>query len=1085
MATKKETKMGYDPLAWMQEDESTPTKKKKPAARTKAAKEPIATVPYVSPLGLDVELLESSFDALAPSANKLAKRFYEELFARYPAVKPMFANTTPAKQQKKLVAALVLVVKSLRKPDALVDVLTNLGEKHQEYGAEPAHYEAVASTMLDVMEEFAGDLWTDEVHSAWQKALETIATAMLNGYKDSEETTMANSQSAATENNDSLTRMQVAINSAMTAIMMVDRDLIITYTNQATTDLLTKHEDELRRVFPGFSADNLLGACIDVFHKNPAHQRQMLSDPKNLPHTTDINIGSLIFMLNVTAQIDDSGEYIGNTLEWSDVTEERMSSADNAGQIAAIQKAQAVIEFNMDGTIITANDNFLNTLGYSLDEIQGKHHSMFVEPSYGASADYKLFWENLNKGEYNADRFMRLGKDGSEIWIQASYNPIMDMNGNPFKVVKYASDITEARDREMKASRMEGAVNGAMTSIMMINRDFEITYANDSTMQMLKKHEATLREVYPGFSSDKIIGANIDSFHKNPAHQRQLLADQNNLPYSTDITVGPLKFSLNVTAIIENGKYIGNALEWSDVTSLRAGEEEVARLQSAVDGAEANLMLCDENLNITFANPAVVTMLRNRQAELRTIWPGLDVDNLIGTCIDGFHKNPAHQRALLSDPARLPATAQIDVGGLNFTVNATMITGPNGEYMGNMVQWTDITEQVDAEKQIQALIDGASKGELDTRIDHEKYQGFMKGLGEGINGLMDAVVDPLKGGMDVMQALSSGDLTRTMDGEYHGEFAVLKDSINGTVTNLIDVVGNIRQSSTSIASASGEISQGNINLSQRTEEQASSLEETASSMEELTGTVKQNADNARQANQLAAGACDQAEKGGAVVGNAITAMSEINSASKKIADIISVIDEIAFQTNLLALNAAVEAARAGEQGRGFAVVASEVRNLAQRSAGAAKEIKSLINDSVEKVDEGSRLVNESGQTLDEIVGAVKKVSDIIAEIAAASLEQSTGIEQVNQTVSQMDEVTQQNAALVEQAAAASESLDEQARELDQLMTYFTLSSGDANRSAAPRAAARPAASARPAPTARPAARKAAPIAGNDSEWEEF
>jgi len=964
MATKKKSKMGYDPLAWMQEDEPVSAKKKKPSARKKPVKEPIATVAYVSPLGLDVELLESSFEALAPAANKLAKRFYEELFARYPGVKPMFANTTPAKQQKKLVAALVLVVKSLRNPDALVEVLTNLGATHQGYGAEPAHYEAVASTLLDVMAEFAGDLWTDEVQSAWQKALETIASAMLNGYKDSEETTMANIQSAANETNDELVMMQSAIDGAATAIMMVDRDLIITYANTATVNLLKKNEDELRSVYPGFSADNIMGACIDIFHKNPAHQRQLLSDPNNLPFKTDIHVGPLTFALNVTAQINHAGDYIGNSLEWSDVTELRKSEAN--------------------------------------------------------------------------------------------------------------------------VTRLQGTVDGAMTAIMMVDRNLTITYANQSTLSMLRTHEVALRDVYPGFSVDNIVGTCIDTFHKNPAHQRQLLSNPGNLPYQTDIQVGPLKFALNVTAIMDGANYVGNALEWTDVTEARVKELEVARLQSAVDGAEANLMLCDADLNITFANPAVVAMLRNRQTELRQIWPGLDVDNLVGTCIDGFHKNPAHQRALLSDPSRLPATAEIEVGGLSFRVNATMIKGPSGEYMGNMVQWTDITEQKDAERQIQSLIDGATKGELNTRIDHKEYAGFMKGLGEGINALMDAVVDPLKGGMDVMKSLSSGDLTQTMDGNYEGEFAVLKESINGTVSNLIDVVGNIRESSSSIASASSEISQGNTNLSQRTEEQASSLEETASSMEELTGTVKQNADNARQANQLAAGARDQAEKGGAVVGDAINAMSEINSASKKIADIISVIDEIAFQTNLLALNAAVEAARAGEQGRGFAVVASEVRNLAQRSAGAAKEIKSLINDSVEKVDEGSRLVNESGQTLDEIVDAVKKVSDIIAEIAAASLEQSTGIEQVNQTVSQMDEVTQQNAALVEEAAAASESLDEQARGLDQLMTYFKLNVADTHHSAPRAAAPRAAAPADSTPARRPArAMKSAPVADNDNEWEEF
>ncbi|NOY72142.1 MAG: methyl-accepting chemotaxis protein, partial [Gammaproteobacteria bacterium] len=364
----------------------------------------------------------------------------------------------------------------------------------------------------------------------------------------------------------------------------------------------------------------------------------------------------------------------------------------------------------------------------------------------------------------------------------------------------------------------------------------------------------------------------------------------------------------------------------------------------------------------------------------------------------------------------------------------------DGNLMGNMVEWRDITEQKDAEHQMEALIEAASAGDLSKRIDSSTYDGFMKTLSDGINQMLNAVVDPIKEGTRVMQALAEGDLTQNMQGEFEGEFSVLRDAIDTSINNLRNMVGDIRTSASAITSGAGEISQGNQDLSQRTEEQASSLEETASSMEELTGTVRQNADNAKQANQLAAGARGQAEKGGDVVGNAISAMSEINSSSKKIADIIGVIDEIAFQTNLLALNAAVEAARAGEQGRGFAVVAAEVRNLAQRSAAAAKEIKGLIKDSVEKVDDGSRLVNESGQTLQEIVTAVKKVSDIIAEIAAASQEQSTGIEQVNKAVAQMDEVTQQNAALVEQAAAASESLDEQARGLDQLMTFF--SSGD-------------------------------------------
>jgi len=431
-------------------------------------------------------------------------------------------------------------------------------------------------------------------------------------------------------------------------------------------------------------------------------------------------------------------------------------------------------------------------------------------------------------------------------------------------------------------------------------------------------------------------------------------------------------------------------------------------------------------------------MLLRRQSELRKTWPTLDAQKLVGQNIDQFHKNPAHQRSILMDLNRLPKKAEIKVGDLEFEVNATAIVDHKGNYMGNMVQWADITEQKDAERQIQNLVDNAILGILDNRVDTSEYEGFMRGLGLSINNLMDTIVDPIHEINQVMSKVATGDLTNNMSNEFQGDFAKMSQAVNTTLTNLIDIVSKIRKSSNNIASASSEIAQGNADLSQRTEEQASSLEETASSMEELTSTVKQNADNARQANQLATGARDEAEKGGKVVGKAVNAMAEINEASKKIADIIGVIDEIAFQTNLLALNAAVEAARAGEQGRGFAVVATEVRNLAQRSAGAAKEIKALINDSVRKVDDGTRLVDQSGQTLTEIVNAVKKVSDIVAEIAAASQEQSVGIEQVNKAIVQMDEVTQQNGALVEEAAAASVALDEQAKNLDVLMNYFII-----------------------------------------------
>jgi len=290
----------------------------------------------------------------------------------------------------------------------------------------------------------------------------------------------------------------------------------------------------------------------------------------------------------------------------------------------------------------------------------------------------------------------------------------------------------------------------------------------------------------------------------------------------------------------------------------------------------------------------------------------------------------------------------------------------------------------------------------------------------------------------VLGNLAQGDLTDQMASACDGDLEQIKVSLNSAITNLTTTLTTVREAAESVTTGAEEITKGNEDLSQRTSEQASSLEETSSAMEEMTSTVKQNADNAKQANQLAIAARDVAEKGGSVTTKAIDAMGEINKSSKKIADIITVIDEIAFQTNLLALNAAVEAARAGEYGRGFAVVAAEVRNLAQRSATAAKEIKGLINESIQQVTDGSELVDQSGKTLTEIVGSVKRVTDIIAEITAASQEQATGIDQVNKAIMQMDETTQQNAALVEEATSASQSMKEEARELMSQVASFQI-----------------------------------------------
>ncbi|MFZ5575352.1 MAG: methyl-accepting chemotaxis protein [Pseudomonadota bacterium] len=355
-----------------------------------------------------------------------------------------------------------------------------------------------------------------------------------------------------------------------------------------------------------------------------------------------------------------------------------------------------------------------------------------------------------------------------------------------------------------------------------------------------------------------------------------------------------------------------------------------------------------------------------------------------------------------------------------------------------------------------------------------------------------AITGSLRKAVHVAEAVAAGDLTQRIEVESRDEIGQLMQSLQEMNEALVRVVGQVRAGVDTVATASSQIASGNLDLSSRTEEQASSLEETASSMEELTSTVKQNAENARQANQLVNATADVAAKGGDVVGQVVTTMASIKDSSRKIADIIGVIDGIAFQTNILALNAAVEAARAGEQGRGFAVVAAEVRNLAQRSAGAAKEIKALIEDSVAKVDAGGHLVDEAGHTMEEIVTSVKRVTDIMSEIAAASQEQSLGIEQVNQAISQMDDVTQQNAALVEEAAAAAESLQEQAAKLAEAVSVFRLEAGVIQVPARPAATPKALGASRAAPAKAPgtgrgiaAPKKLAAAGGGNDEWEEF
>jgi methyl-accepting chemotaxis protein len=735
------------------------------------------------------------------------------------------------------------------------------------------------------------------------------------------------------------------------------------------------------------------------------------------------------------------------------------------GLVAAMNRVQAVIEFDLNGKILTANDNFLKTLGYTLDEIRGQHHSMFVDGAYRQSPEYRVFWDRLAQGEYNAGQFKRIGKGGREVWIQASYNPIFDAAGKPFKVVKFATDITAEKLASANFEGQLAAIN-RVQAVIEFDLTGNVLTANDNFLKAL------------GYVLDEIRGQHhsmfVDSAYRQSSEYRMFWDRLARGEYDA----GQYK------RIGKGGREIWIQASYNPIFDLGGKPQKVVKY--ATDITEQKLATANFEGQIAAINRAQAVIefdltgkvLTANDNFLKTL--GYTLDEVRGQhhsmFVEASYRQSPEYRAFWERLGRGEFDAaqykRIGKGGREVWIQASYnpIFDMNGKPQKVVKYATDITAQKHAEFQLQTAVN--------------ETQG-------------------------VIEAAQSNDLTRRipMDGKT-GEIARLCAGVNGLIDAMTGIVSIMMDSSSTIASAATEIAAGANDLSQRTEQQASNLEETAASMEEMASTVKQNSDNAQQANQLSISARSIATDGGDVVGQAVDAMARIEQSSAKISEIIGVIDEIAFQTNLLALNAAVEAARAGDAGKGFAVVASEVRSLAQRTSVAAKDIKGLIVESGRQVKDGVKLVDNAGSSLGEIVKSINRVADIVAEIAAASREQSTGVEEINKAVVQMDQMTQQNAALVEESAAASRTLQDEAQAMYDRMSAYAIgehAAQDVKKAAPKQSVHKPAAERAPAkrthsaPSPKPASSGRAPKPVNgaakqpvaaqasqsDMDWKEF
>ncbi len=672
-----------------------------------------------------------------------------------------------------------------------------------------------------------------------------------------------------------------------------------------------------------------------------------------------------------------------------------------------------------DGKIVLVSPEFIQVSGFSAEELIGKDHGAMRHPDMPAVV-YEDLWKTLRSGRPWSGLIKNRRKNGDYYWDIANATPLREGGAiSGYMTVRTKPSAHQIREAEQLYRKLADGTDRSLkfSEGLVIRRHWSDTLNPlgrlsdqgrrwlDTTAGVAVLMAGAVLLLLPDFGGPTLrmlvaalLGLRCVLWVSRvllAARRREALSQQT-ISFIQDLSEGRFATTFRSISTHKAGEIQRALLTLRIKMGYKIAEErrKASLLRQALTSASASVTLADENLRIIYINASAQRLFQQAEADFRKELPDFDSGKVLGSYLDAMLRHPDHQRQVLAE-LREPITTDIRIGARALRVVTTPVLDTDGRRIGTTVDWFDRTPEVRAEEEVNAIVRGALEGELDRRVAIEGKSGFLLVLAHGVNQMLD---------------------------------------------NMVKIIRDVQEAAGEVGRAAIEISDGNLGLSERTQEQSSALEATAASMEEMTSTVKQNADNASQANQLAVAARAQAEKGGVIVGKAVDAMAQMNVAAQRIADIIGTIDEIAFQTNLLALNAAVEAARAGEQGRGFAVVAAEVRNLASRSAIAAKEIKGLIHDCTQKVDDSSSLVTQSGSTLNDILVSVKKVADIVGEIAAASREQSAGIDQVNEAVMQMDGMTQQNAALIEEASAASGAMAQQANLLVETMSAYRLGS---------------------------------------------